>query len=94
MGACVDWGRAVYVAAIGGGLLWAVVVRLLAAGGDLPIFVIAAAMLIVLGVGAVGYRYANRSAIRNYAAGLAAVPVTGVAAMIPLLLIHLVWTVI
>jgi hypothetical protein len=92
----VDWGRATYVAAIAGGVFWALVVHAFATSGNSHRIVVisAAAAVVMVGGGILVFRTSSSFSVRTYAIGVVIAPLTGLAAQIPFALIELVKAVI
>ena len=86
-----DWVRATYVAAVVGGVYWALVVHALASAESARAVVVASAVtgVCLAVVGVLVLRTVSRVSLRAYAFGIALAPLTGLAAQLPMALIHL-----
>lgn len=89
----IDWVRATFTGAIAGGVLWAVVVKVLTILDKALSVQVRFACAVggfcvpVLAVGLVWYWLARRSAVRTYAVALLIAPGTGLVLMLILLVL-------
>lgn len=87
----IDWVRAAFAGSIAGGVLWAVVIKVVTIlDKTLSVqvrlgFAVGAGCLPLLVAGAVWYWLARQSAVRTYAAALLIAPCTGLVLMLILL---------